>query len=401
MLGIPKFALLSAFSVAIAMSGCVGGGEAGGKEETPASPIARHPQAIVAYGLSDALSSVDLVTGSVTPNLGDIHIGPTTSRVKIRAGKAYIVNSGAFPESTNASVQVFDVATAAPLATIPFPDGHNPIDIAFASDAKAYVTCLYGNNVTVIDLTKQGEEAIVKTIDLPVFENDSGPVNAGPMGIVVSGRYAYTANCGFDLAALAYVQGSVSVIDTATDTLVDVDNDPSNGAGTPIFTSQVNPQDLDAGPDGTLWVLCTGNYLDEFGVVDVIDPSDRWRLGPPIEIGGSPVTLTASHSAYALIGAGDAVNANLYVVRTDTHAVLHDSSDPLALIAPAQGDGFWMVGKIAASATGLIAYVPIGNTDPSVSKLVEVSLVPDHLEVTRTFDLSGSGRMPSSVALWE
>ncbi len=350
-------------------------------------------------GTTDIVGVIDLEDGSGTSFLSNIKIGPTANRIRVRAGKAYIVNSGSFPQSTNASVQVIDLERATLITTIPFPDGTNPIDISLISDTKAYVTCLYGNNVTVIDPTAEGPAAIIKAIDLPTFDHGDTRVPAGPMGIVHSGRYAYTANCGFDLDTFSYLPGTVSVIDTETDTLVDIDNDSSNGNDTPIATSQVNPQDLDVDAQGRVWVLCTGNYGDQFGFIDVIDPTASWSVTRSIPVGGSPVTIAVG-GGMALMGAGDSSNANLYAVDTTTFQVLHDSSTPLRLLPAEQEGGFWMIGKIAIHPTEPLGYVPVGYTTGTISALVEVFLGHERIEVQRRFVLPGSGQIPSSVALW-
>ena len=141
------------------------------------------------------------------------------------------------------------------------------------SPNKVYVTALYGNNVTIIDPTVQGAAGVLGTIPMPTF----GGVPAGPASIIVLGGYAYTTNSGYDAATFAYIPGSVSVIDTATDTLVDADGDPGNGSDTPIFTTGLNPQDLAVDGEGEIHVVCTGDYWSVFGIVDVIDPAS-WSV---------------------------------------------------------------------------------------------------------------------------
>jgi len=352
-------------------------------------------QAIVINSASDNISSVDLHTGAVTGNLGGLTIGPVANCIALMGTRAYVVNSGAFPGSVNASVMVIDISTATVLNTIPFPDGSNPWAIAVLSSTKAYVTTLYGNNVTVIDPTRPGASAILGVIDLPVFDGPLGPVPAGPEGIVIAGGYAYTANTGFDPATWGYVAGSVSVIDTSTDTLVDADSDPGNGTDTPIYLSGINAQDIDVDQDGRIVAVCTGDYWSTFGVVDVIDPVTRQVTGSAA-VGGSPGNISAA-GFLALMGAGDADSCDLYVVKTDTLEVLRGSSNPLSLMSTS---GWCTVGKIGAgwTPTGRKAYAPAGAWGAE-NKLFEISLLSANPTLERTFDLEPDANLPVGVGL--
>jgi YVTN family beta-propeller protein len=273
------------------------------------------------------------------------------------------------------------------------------MDIAFVSDTKAYVTCLYGNNVTVINPALSGVSAIVKTIGLPVFASENGPVNAGPEGIIISGSYAYTANSGLYLIGPTahFVTPSVSVINTNTDTIVDVDSNPANGTDTPIsLIDGINAQDLDVDSEGKIWVICTGDFGTTHGFLNVVDPTTR-TVAAFIPVGGTPWDITIGGNL-ALIGISNSTEDKLsiYVVRTDTLAVIHDSTNPLNLDNTA---GYWTVGKIATS-SGLLGYVPAGIYGGD-TKLVELLLSQDNLQKGRTFDLAPAANLPSSVGLWE
>ena len=108
-----------------------------------------------------------------------------------------------------------------------------------------------------------GPSAILGTIDLPA--------QSSPAGILVHGDRAYTANTAVDPVYYSYGPPTISVIDTATDTIVDADNDPGNGDDTPVSISGVNPQDLAIDAEGNLWVACTGDWVSTPGEVDVVD----------------------------------------------------------------------------------------------------------------------------------
>ena len=255
------------------------------------------------------------------------------------------------------------------------------------------MTTLYGNNVTIINPTISGSSAILGTIALPVLNG----IPAGPEGIVVSGGYAYTANTGVDVSAWPPVYGpaSVSVIDTATDTIVDVDGDAGNGIDTPILTSQINAQDLAVDAEGQINVICTGDYGSQFGVMDVIDPA-TWTVTQSVVLGGSPGNISIGGNA-ALIGAGDGDGCDLYVVLTNTNDVVHDDANPLTLEVPS---GWCTVGKIELGQTqnGLRGYAPAGVWGAE-AKLFELGFSPA-VSVTRTFDLAlGGANLPVAVGL--
>ena len=351
-------------------------------------------QALVVNQNSNNVSAVDLKSGAVTPNFGGLAIGPTANRVVVRGARAYVVNSGAFPGSTGAGVEVVELANNQVVNTIPFSDGENPWAIAFVSDAKAYVTTLYGNNVTVLDPRVNGAAAILKTIALPVFTGPNGPVPAGPEGIVVAGGYAYTTNTAWDSVGFSYLPGSVSIIDTAADLLVDADADAANGTDTPVFTSRINPQDLDVDGEGRIHVVCTGDYFSQFGVMDAIDPV-TWAVASSVPLGGSPGNVSIL-GGWALVGAGDADSGDLYVVRTDTGQVVHDSTNPLTLMATS---GWCTVGKISfgADLEGLKAYAPAGSLGAE-ARLFELTFDPT-AQQARAFDLAPGANMPAAVGL--
>ncbi len=341
-------------------------------------------QALVFNQSSDNISSVDIATGSVTSNVGSLSIGPLANRAVLRGNNAYVVNSGAYPGATGASIQVIDLSTNNVVNMIPLPDGDNPWDIAFVSDTKAYITALYGNRVTVINPTLSGAAAITGTILLPVFNGPAGDVPAGPEGIVITGGYAFTANTGFDTATFGYVTGSVSVIDTATDTVTGL-----------INTTQVNPQDLTVDAQGQINVICTGDYWSTFGVMDVIDPATLTVIDS-VPLGGSPGNISIAGS-YALIGAGDSDSCDLYMVHAATNAVVHDSADPWIL---ANTSNWCTVGKIAdgQGASGTWAFVPTGVWGGE-SSLFELQMAPGTPTLSRTFDLTTAANIPAAAGL--
>ncbi len=378
---ITSLGITALFCAALATAGC--------SDSDPFDPGGNgfwDPQEAVVFNQnSNNISSVDFTTGTVTSNVAGLTIGPTANRAKTRGTTAYVVNSGAFPGSTGGSIQVIDLTTSTVVNAIPFSDGQNPWDIAFVSDTKAYVTTLYGNNVTIINPTLSGAAAVTGTIPLPVFDGPTGDVPAGPESILVLDGYAYTTNTGFDDVTFGYMPGSVSVIETATDTVVDL-----------INTSQVNPQDLAVDAAGRINVICTGDYADMTGAMDVIDPATR-EVITSIPLGGSPGNISIVGN-YALMGAGDSDSCDLYMVATDTHTVVHDSADPWNLM---DTTGWCTIGKIGQGKgpTGLKAFVPAGVWGAE-ARLFELQAEPGTPALTQTYNLDPGAEMPAAVGVF-
>jgi len=275
---------------------------------------------VVVNGLSSAMSVVDLgLPPSVTDHFGGNTLGPSANRVVVRGSEAFVVNSGTFGSAQNASIQVIDLGSGALLRTIPLPDGDSPWTLAFVNDFKAYVTNWLSDSVTVINPRLSGPSAVIGRIQLPA--------TSAPAGIVVYAGRAYTSNTGLDLSTFLYGPGTVSVIDTTTDTLIDADGNPSNGEDTPVFLSGVNPQDLDVDATGDLWVVCTGDWWSVFGSVDIVDLGSL-ATEATIPIGGSPGAIALGKEVALL---GDGAAAQLFAVHLASRTVLNGPSNPIPL----------------------------------------------------------------------
>lgn len=334
---------------------------------------------VVVNGLSSAMSVVDLgLPPSVTDHFGGNTLGPSANRVVVRGSEAFVVNSGTFGSAENASIQVIDLTSGALLRTIPLPDGDNPWAVDFVNDFKAYVTNWLSDSVTVINPTLSGPGAVLGRIQLPE--------TSAPEGIVVYGGRAYTANTGLDLSTFVYGPGTVSVIDTTTDTLVDADGDSSNGEDTPVFLSGVNPQDLEVDAAGDLWVVCTGDWWSVFGSVDIVDLGSL-ATEATIPIGGSPGTI-AIGKEIALLGDGAA--AQLFAVNLASRTVLNGASNPIPLSATPWS----FVPDIVFDRQGEVAYA-LSFLDDRVFEMVYVN---GRIKQRSQYALEG-GSGPAGLAL--
>ncbi len=229
-----------------------------------------------------------------------LQVGQIPNRILARGDKIYVVNS------TPPGITVIDGRTDAVVLTIPLAEGSNPWSMEFVGANKAYVTNLLSNSVTVVDLAS-GDS--LNTI----------PVGEGPQGILVVNNTAYVANTG---GFPDFSPSTVSVIDILSDTVTKT---------VPVAT---NPQDLALSPDGTIHVVCTGNFGNIAGKVYIIDPFGDTDFTPAVVdsilIGGSPgdIVITTEGIAY-LADFGDGNHGFLYSYDVFTKTVFHHASNPI------------------------------------------------------------------------
>jgi DNA-binding beta-propeller fold protein YncE len=166
-------------------------------------------------------------------------------------------------------LQIVDLSTLKTVGTVALGEGTNPMQVALVG-RKAYITLLLTNEVAEVDLDK-----------LEVSQRI--PVGNGPTGIAYANNKIYVTNTnfqGFDPSAgvSQYGPGTVSVLDPFTkQTLKNIPVD-------------INPQTILEDNRGRLHVVCTGNFGDIPGKINVIDPKTDTVVSK-IDIGGAPGSL--------------------------------------------------------------------------------------------------------------
>jgi YVTN family beta-propeller protein len=191
-------------------------------------------------------------------------LGDTGNSLTGYKGRVYIVLNG-----TN-TVEVIDDATKKRVKTITLPAGASPRYIAFDSHGRAYISCLYSNEVLVyLDST----DTILARI----------PVGANPEQMLIRSNKLFVTNSGLGAGS------TVSVIDIASTEF-------------PLLaTLRVgdNPTAILPASTGSALVLCTGAYHD------FNDPSDdtpgrlfeidteNLRVSDSLILGGHPQRLIA------------------------------------------------------------------------------------------------------------
>ena len=182
-------------------------------------------------------------------------------------------------------IEIVDPENYGSLGTIFIDDeahGASPRRMLALSDTKAYVSNLFGDNISVLDLENHTE---VSTIDLGI--------GAGPEGMVQSAGNVFVALSGLGHG------NEVAVIDPETDTVVE--------------RLQVgdNPIHLAVDHQGYVWVVVTGNFgfapdfsfdpdLETFGKLVIIDPQTL-HIVDEIETGGHPGKLVFWNESQALL----------------------------------------------------------------------------------------------------
>lgn len=252
----------------------------------------------VLNGLGRTVSKMALQTGVIDNDIATV--GSVPNRIVSHGEFVYVVNS------VPPGITVIDGRSNAVVRNIPLTNGSNPWDLAVVGANKAYVSNLLANTIAVVDLAT-GDSL------------NSIAVGEGPEGILVANNTAYVANTG---NFPDFSPSTVSVIDIRSDSV------------TKTLDVPMNPQDLAQGPDGRIYVVCTGNFAEVGGKIAVIDPFGDVDFTPvvvdTIDIGGSPgdIGVTTDGLAY-LPDFGDGTNGFLYAYNIFTGQVLHDNSNPL------------------------------------------------------------------------
>jgi YVTN family beta-propeller protein len=268
------------------------------------------------------------------------------------AQNAYITNSG------DGTVSVIDTVTNTVIATIAV--GAQPFGVAVAPDrSKVYITNNAGNSVSVIDTATN---TVVATI--LVQENS-------PIGVAVTpdGGKAYVANQSSE---------SVTIIDTATNTVTGRifvgDFHLATGVavtpdGTKVYVTSLNP----GGPSSVA------------GAVSVIDTATNTVVtalpGPSGEAGIAPFGVAVTPDGSKVYVANRFSNS-ISVINTATNALAATipiplgGGDPIGVAVAPDGSKVY----VTIAAAGLVAV--IDTTTNAMTATIQVGGIPFGLAVT-------------------
>jgi len=209
--------------------------------------------AYIVNGSAETLSVFDIETSEITNDV--LTVGKWPADIKIQGNEAYVVNTG------DNSIQIIDLETLTDIGLIDVGENTLPQKIGFVSDSKAYVSCNGVGSVKVVDLISQQATEIIE-------------VGVAPDGIAVAGQKIYVCNTAYDGSTFSYGDGTVSVIDSATDTV------------TKTIAVELNPKEIIIS-DGKAIVLCIGDYSGVMGRLCVIDTASD-TVVQTIDLGMTP-----------------------------------------------------------------------------------------------------------------
>lgn len=146
-----------------------------------------------------------------------IPLGNVPSDILIRGHLAYI------PNVLSDNILIINLQRRAIVGEIPIRAGAQPQSLAFVNENKMYVTCDAADEVHVIDIPNRNVTKVI-----------TGPFNK-PTGITLLNGKAYVTNPAWewdaDAAKVLYHDSSVTVLDTATDTVLKSIPMPTNASG--------------------------------------------------------------------------------------------------------------------------------------------------------------------------
>ena len=259
-----------------------------------AQEAARPRTLYVINTLGRTLSALDLENGTMTQDL--VALGQMPSHILAREAELLVLNS------SPAELTLFDGLTLTVTGQVALPEGSNPYQMAIHGD-RILVTLLMADQVAVVDPVRREVLGLI-------------PVGKAPQGILVTAERAWVANTG---GYPDYAGSSLSCIDLRRNEVF---------AELPL---PANPQVVREGPDGRLYVLCSGAWGGNSGAVAVIDPAAA--AGPAVvdtlHFGGYPVDLLVRPDGIALLSEwGDLENGFVYQFDIHSGRIGADASRP-------------------------------------------------------------------------
>ncbi len=234
---------------------------------------------VVANQNSGTLSLIDLYAlGAVERDV--IGVGTVPNDIIFANGRLHVINS------MSHDMNVISLAYSGEMVQVVSPIdlginlNRNPQYGSIAANGYLYISNGMTDDITVFDL-----EALTSRI--------RSDVGVAPAGILAAGGKVYVCNTGFNFNDYTYGMGSVSVIDTL-----------NNMETTKIEMGEGrNPQFMALDPSGKIHVVCTGNYNDVPGEIQVIDPLTD-EVVSYVYIGGTPGDIAINSEGMAYIAAG-------------------------------------------------------------------------------------------------
>ncbi|MFD8599230.1 PxKF domain-containing protein [Kitasatospora sp. NPDC059646] len=328
-----RAAVASAAGALGALTAVVPVSSAHAADEAPA-----HRLVWIANSRANSVTAYDPATASAVATV-PVGAYPQAVAVSPDGGEAYVVNNG------SDTVSVIDTATGAVASTIPV--GRLPGPVAFSPDGThAYVGHYVSARAGGVDVIDTATRTVTATVT----------VGSQPFGIAVApdGAHAYVANL---------IGGSVSVIDTATNSLSET-----------IVDSRARmPAAVAVSPDGGR--VYAANYASNN--VSVIETATNTVSGVvPVGAGPGGVSVTPD-------------GAHVYVA--------NQNEDTVSVIDTASGPGVTDTVAVGATPVGVLVDPAGGTAFVANSRAGTLSVIDTATRtVTRTVD---TGSAPYGLAV--
>lgn len=249
---------------------------------------------------SSAIISAATDLAETTPNAQTNIVAPvphTDAMLRSFFGLLYIIN-----RFGRDSIQVVDPgADFATVAEYSAGGGTNPQDLLVLSDSKAYLSLYQSEDVAgkqEVMVIHPQTGAVQKVIDLTGLTDDDGERLARPTLMTQVGAEIWVLIQDLDSSFQAVTNGKIAVINTASDSLVDVD--PEQAGIQAIELVGYNPFDIQYNEAADLvYVSMVGTFNENFltdldnglGGIETIDPESSISNGIVIAdeaLGGYP-----------------------------------------------------------------------------------------------------------------
>lgn len=333
------------------------------------------PFAYVANSASDTVSVIDTATNSVVTTIA-VGDNPAAVAITPDGSKAYVTNYQSL------TVSVIDIATSTVIETIDV--GERSIGVAVKPDGQeVYVigtddgtpfTPAGTNNVIVIDTDT---DTVLRRFPSGGDSSLPDPADSWLVAITPDGSKAYVTNRRSQ---------TVSVIDTATESVVKLINDDIDG--TPVSLA-ITPdgQKVYVGNDrgnenapGIVWVIDTStNTVSE--TISTTTPGDAFDLAKRV-----PGVAITPNGAQAWVALHEAGKIGAISVATDQLTTTLGPIDPLLPCVDGNRPG--CANGIAITPDGSKAYVTMGG---SSNKVAVFNLTTNMLAGTITVGSGASG----------
>ncbi len=252
----------------------------------------------VLNSLGETVSLINLESGEVTEQF--LNAGDIPADVALYQDQLFILNS------TPPSLDIFHAPDQTRTASVSFPEGSNPYSLLI-TDERIFISGLLSDKVYI--LNSENNYTLV----------DSIGVGTGPEGMEMDSENLYVACTGGWLNN--YASAAVHVISRSSLQPVDT------------IATHANPQRMAWSSDGMLHVVCTGNYADVAGSVNVINPLTM-SVETEIPLGGAPgnIIITKNDMAYLSdfgISTETDSTGYLYSYDAENYQIHYDSQAPI------------------------------------------------------------------------